>query len=1059
MKLLSTFSCSGIVSVAVVVVAAVTTSISSSNVVLAGESSTTSLSSSTTSLSFDEEEEAEESQQQQQQYHTNTDADADHHRYLLPASLLDQNIAECVLYLKDVQWEDGHADESWCCQFTTTTTSGSNGNNDNISSSMTQQSFGASGMMNNNIINIEGIPKEIIDSYRPISGGSILKINIGNDSSSHNPLLGEMKLIITNDTKYVIEDLKENDYRHYKSRRRRRRSRSRRNLAQQQHQDDDNDDDTNEGNRNLADTTGRLEALVIRVVSRSGKQPSGSAQELYDDIFNDNVCLRSQYLACSKNQLDISATQKQKYKRNNVNGVIDIQIDIEPSFPFGYDKNMNAYGNDRDLQQRALEEFEKIGSSGDIDLLLLSLPAGTGNWIAYAYINSYISVYNDYWIQRVSAQVHEVGHNLGLAHSGEGTGTGVNKDYGDTTGMMGFSYNSDDGPKKCFNAAKNYQLGWYNLQKESYNPVDFFDEKQTFVMNGMTEYNKNEGASKDNLITLRLENKRNDLDDYYIGYNRATGANSGTDEARDKIVVLQKPIAGPDNYGASFKIAELAVGQTYLIESVNYYAVVTYEYCSGGEKDLRDATISILATKTEPICRGAKREKFELDLKTDNFGDETSWTLTRGLSGERNEVVASSGDTEYESGKLYSLNPYAISGFCLIPDTFYSFKIMDSNGDGIICGEDDYYGFKGILNGKEIFSGGSFTREDIHVFNSSGGPTTSPTETPTKTPTKNPTKTPTESPSTSPTESCNEEKEQRFRLELFTDNFGFETSWNITTSSNLMLCGGLNCQNERYTKYTQYVRYACLTVGTCYNFTISDEYGDGMCCKQGGGSYEGYLDDISIFSGGEFLKSETVQVCTTTMPTDSPTNFPTDAPTDSPTTLVSTTPTTSSPTKISTTFSPTDSPTNSPTDAPTDSPTTLVSTTPTTSSPTKIPTTFSPTDIPTNPPTDAPTNSPTTLFSTTPTTSSPTKIPTTFSPTEASVEQVESCDDSEDFRHKKKNKRTCSWLMKKNEKKRKKLCKKKQKDKDGNKIRVYEWCPTSCGTICKGSCKASTCNK
>ena len=471
MKLLSTFSCSGIVIVAVVVVAAaVTTSISSSsNVVLAGESSTTSSSSSTTSLSFDEEEEAEESQQQQQ-YHTNTDADADHHRYLLPASLLDQNIAECVLYLKDVQWEDGHADESWCCQFTTTTTrSSSNGNNDNISSSMTQQSFGASGMMNNNIINIEGIPKEIIDSYRPISGGSILKINIGNDSSSQsqsassqsassqsaqssssqsssssssyiqqslktnndgsNPLLGEMKLIITNDTKYVIEDLKENDYRHYKSRRRRRRrSRSRRNLAQQQHQEDDNDDDTNESNRNLADSTGFLEALVIRVISKSGKQPSGSAQELYDDIFNDNVCLRSQYLACSKNQLEIYASTKQKYKRNNVNGVIDINIDIEPSF-----------GNEKELQQRALSEFgrdENSGSAGDVDLILLAFPAGTGNWIAYAYINSYISVYNDYWIQRVSAQVHEVGHNLGLAHSGEGTGTGVNKDYGDTTGMM-----------------------------------------------------------------------------------------------------------------------------------------------------------------------------------------------------------------------------------------------------------------------------------------------------------------------------------------------------------------------------------------------------------------------------------------------------------------------------------------------------------------------------------------------------------------------------------------------------------------------------------------------
>ena len=78
-------------------------------------------------------------------------------------------------------------------------------------------------------------------------------------------------------------------------------------------------------------------------------------------------------------------------------------------------------------------------------------------------------------------------------------------------------HNNNNGLLLGFNAAKNYQLGWYNLQKESYNPVDFFDKKRTFVMNGMTEYNKNEGASKDKLISLRLVNKRNGLDDYYIG--------------------------------------------------------------------------------------------------------------------------------------------------------------------------------------------------------------------------------------------------------------------------------------------------------------------------------------------------------------------------------------------------------------------------------------------------------------------------------------------------------------------------------------------------------------
>ena len=42
------------------------------------------------------------------------------------------------------------------------------------------------------------------------------------------------------------------------------------------------------------------------------------------------------------------------------------------------------------------------------------------------------SYYNDHWCQSVSAQMHEVGHNLGLSHSG------VNDEdlYGDETGMM-----------------------------------------------------------------------------------------------------------------------------------------------------------------------------------------------------------------------------------------------------------------------------------------------------------------------------------------------------------------------------------------------------------------------------------------------------------------------------------------------------------------------------------------------------------------------------------------------------------------------------------------------
>lgn len=40
------------------------------------------------------------------------------------------------------------------------------------------------------------------------------------------------------------------------------------------------------------------------------------------------------------------------------------------------------------------------------------------------------------------------GHNLNFAHSNEAGS------YKDQSGMMGYSYSNDDGPKMCFNSAK-----------------------------------------------------------------------------------------------------------------------------------------------------------------------------------------------------------------------------------------------------------------------------------------------------------------------------------------------------------------------------------------------------------------------------------------------------------------------------------------------------------------------------------------------------------------------------------------------------------------------------
>ena len=68
-----------------------------------------------------------------------------------------------------------------------------------------------------------------------------------------------------------------------------------------------------------------------------------------------------------------------------------------------------------------------------------------------AYGDDYLSVYNDEWCSYANTQLHEVGHNLGLDHSGL-----PGEEYGDTTGFMGYGSERDDDPKdlRCFNAVK-----------------------------------------------------------------------------------------------------------------------------------------------------------------------------------------------------------------------------------------------------------------------------------------------------------------------------------------------------------------------------------------------------------------------------------------------------------------------------------------------------------------------------------------------------------------------------------------------------------------------------
>ena len=90
-------------------------------------------------------------------------------------------------------------------------------------------------------------------------------------------------------------------------------------------------------------------------------------------------------------------------------------------------------------------------------------------------------------------------------------------------------------------------------------------------------------------------------------------------------------------------------------------------------------------------------------------------------------------------------------------------------------------------------------------------------------------------------------------LNLITDNYASETSWQLTDSSGYIIA-----QNGSLTNASTYSTEIEIPASDeCYTFTINDTYGDGICCQYGTGSYS-ITDDSSnvIFSGGEFSSTE-----------------------------------------------------------------------------------------------------------------------------------------------------------------------------------------------------------
>ena len=133
-------------------------------------------------------------------------------------------------------------------------------------------------------------------------------------------------------------------------------------------------------------------------------------------------------------------------------------------------------------------------------------------------------------------------------------------------------------------------------------------------------------------------------------------------------------------------------------------------------------------------CPGSQKA-IGVELKTDKYPSETSWSLTNTCTGAL--VASKSGGYYTSTNKLYPTE-----NFC-VDDAAYAFRISDVYSDGICCGFGNG-NYEISYNGELVASGGEFTSDESKSFGTCPQ-TVNPTLLPTMPPTPQPTPQPTQS--------------------------------------------------------------------------------------------------------------------------------------------------------------------------------------------------------------------------------------------------------------------------------------------------------------------------
>eukprot|EP00804_Cyclotella_cryptica_P028153 CCRYP_011028-RA/>CCRYP_011028-RA protein AED:0.13 eAED:0.13 QI:434/1/0.6/1/0.5/0.4/5/3085/1111 len=94
------------------------------------------------------------------------------------------------------------------------------------------------------------------------------------------------------------------------------------------------------------------------------------------------------------------------------------------------------------------------------------------------------------------------------------------------------------------------------------------------------------------------------------------------------------------------------------------------------------------------------------------------------------------------------------------------------------------------------------------------------------------------------------------KVVIVADDWPAEISWDVTNKTGDIVALGTN---DKLTSGSPADYTECLLKKECYEFTIHDTGGDGICCDHGEGSYEVYFEGKQVKKGGAYYDAETTE--------------------------------------------------------------------------------------------------------------------------------------------------------------------------------------------------------